>query len=69
MVAEIKSKGNINYTGLLLSTNKTADFVEKNFSSDNPSLVFISAGINHPVDLVKKAFLKAQELLDKPELI
>jgi hypothetical protein len=41
--------------------------VAANFSCDNPALVFISAGIEAPADLINAAFQRAKELLAKPD--
>lgn len=67
LVAEIKAKGNLRYAGLLLSNPRTPEFVTTNFSCDNPALVFISAGIEAPADLINAAFQKAKDLLAKPD--
>lgn len=67
IVDEIKGKGDIVYTGFLLSDNDTFNVVESNLTSDNPALVFISTSIDNPNDLVAKAFQKAEELLKTPD--
>ncbi|CAN5514731.1 hypothetical protein BH09BAC6_BH09BAC6_34300 [soil metagenome] len=67
LIAEIKAKGNLRYAGLLLSNSRTPDFVAANFNCDNPALVFISAGIEAPADLINAAFQKAKDLLANPD--
>lgn len=59
-VNEIKGKGNLIYTGLLLSNEKTSPCVEKNLNSDNPKMVLISIGIENPDYLIEKSFEKSE---------
>jgi hypothetical protein len=67
LIAEIKAKGNLRYAGLLLSNARTQDFVSANFSCDNPALVFISAGITAPAELINAAFQRAKDVLANPD--
>lgn len=66
LVEEIKAKGNLKYAGLLLSSINAGTFIENNFSTDNPAMVIISAGIDQPSQLITNAFHRAQEILDNP---
>ena len=63
---EIKSKGDIIYTGMLLSTAKTSSFVETNLNSNNTNLVVISIGLDDPANLVNEAYKEAERLFDNP---
>lgn len=67
IVQDIKDKGDLTYTGLLLSDTSTSKKVETHLNSDNPELVFISVGIDNPQDFIEKVFEKAEELIEKPE--
>jgi len=63
IIEEVKNRGNLIYTGFLLSDANTFKVVEANLSSNNPSLVFISTGIDAPEGLINEAFKKAEALL------
>ncbi|MBC5995108.1 Hachiman antiphage defense system protein HamA [Pontibacter cellulosilyticus] len=65
-IDEIKGKGNLMYTGFLLSDTDTHDVVEKHLSSDNPDFILISVGVDNPEELINKAFERAEELLSTP---
>ncbi|KAA5547851.1 Hachiman antiphage defense system protein HamA [Adhaeribacter rhizoryzae] len=65
-IDEIKGKGDLIYTGFLLSNSETHDVVEKHLGSDNPTFILVSVGLENPEDLINKAFEKAEELLSKP---
>lgn len=67
IVQDIKNKGDLIYTGLLLSNYKTSENVEKHLNSDNENLVFISIGIDNPEKFINSAFLKAEELISRPD--
>jgi hypothetical protein len=67
LIEEVKAKGNLRYVGLLLSTSNTGAFVERHFTTDNPAMVIISAGIDQPAQLITNAFVRAQEILDDPD--
>ncbi|KAF5041706.1 hypothetical protein DSECCO2_520220 [anaerobic digester metagenome] len=67
IVKDIKDKGDLIYTGLLLSNSETSTKVENHLNSDNPNLVFISMGIDNPQEFIQKVFEKAEELILKPE--
>lgn len=67
IIEEIKRKGDLTYTGFLLSNSSAAQCVESHLDSDNPTLVFISVGIDNPEDLIKKSFERAQELIKHPD--
>jgi hypothetical protein len=56
LIDEIKGKGDLIYTGFLLSNTDTFDVVEANLNSDNPFFVLISIGIENPEELIMKAF-------------
>ncbi len=66
IVDEVKGKGDLVYTGLLLSNQKTFDVVEANLNSDNPLFILISIGITNPEELIDKAFKKAEYLFNNP---
>jgi hypothetical protein len=66
---EIKAKGNITYTGLLVSNADASRFVEDNFSSANDDLVIISIGLPNPQNLVNDAFTEAERLILNPHQI
>ncbi|AZA87590.1 protein of unknown function [Chryseobacterium taichungense] len=66
---EIKSKGNMKYAGLLLSNDKTSDFIEKNYTNDNPDAVIISVGIDDPKSLIYNAFYEANAIINNPTAI
>jgi len=66
---EIKGKGDLVYTGFLLSNPDTSSIVEKNLVSDNQQMVLISIGIENPEELIKEAFEKAEYLAENPTAI
>lgn len=66
LIDEIKGKGDLIYTGLLLSDEGTYDKVETYLDNDNPEFVFISIGINNPEDLITEAFIKAETFVTDP---
>jgi len=66
LIDEIKGKGDLIYTGFLLSNTDTFDVVEANLNSDNPFFVLISIGIDNPEELINKAFEKAEYLFNNP---
>lgn len=65
-IDEIKGKGDLTYTGFLLSNTDTHNVVEKHLSSSNPEFILISVGIDNPEDLINKAFERAEELVSTP---
>jgi len=67
IMVEVKARGNMKYAGLLLSNTGTFNFVERHFACANPDLVFISAGMERPEDLIAEAFRKAEELINQPD--
>lgn len=69
IVQEIKDKGQLIYTGLLLSNEDTSRFVENNLNNDNPELVFISIGIKNPENFINLAFEKANQLISNPSAL
>jgi hypothetical protein len=68
IIDEIKGRGNLIYTGLLLSNTDTFEIVEKHLNCDNPSFVFISIGIINAETLILKAYEKAEELILNGEI-
>jgi hypothetical protein len=66
IVQDIKAKGQLIYTGLLLSNEDTSRFVESNLNNDNPELIFISIGIQNPENFINLVFEKANELIANP---
>lgn len=69
ILKDIKGKGDLVYTGLLLSDIKTFSVVEKHLNSDNPQMVLISIGIENPDELINKAFEKAEYFVESPDKI
>lgn len=69
IVQDIKDKGNLIYTGLLLSNQNTSTHVERSLNNDNPKLIFISIGVNEPEHLINSIYDKANELLKDPTLL
>lgn len=67
LIDEIKGRGDIIYTGFLLSNTNTSNVVEANLNSDNPLFVLISIGIDDPEELIKKSFEKAEYLFNNPD--
>ena len=67
LIDEVKGKGDIIYTGFLLSNADTFNVVEANLNSDNPFFVLISIGIADPEELIKKAFERAEYLFNNPD--
>lgn len=67
IVEEVKDRGDLIYTGFLLSDSNASKVVEKNMESDNPTLIMISLGIDDPEDFVKVVFDRANEFIAKPE--
>ena len=66
IVQDIKDKGQLIYTGLLLSNQNTSANVERNLNNDNPELIFISIGIQNPENFINLVFEKANELIANP---
>lgn len=69
IVQDIKDKGQLIYTGLLLSNQNTSANVERNLKNDNPELIFISIGIQNPESLINLVFDKANELIANPSAL
>ena len=69
IVQDIKDKGQLIYTGLLLSNEHTSKFVENNLNNDNPELIFISIGIQNPENFINLVFEKANELIANPSTL
>lgn len=67
IVEEIKGKGDLIYTGFLLSNTDTFIVVESNLNSDNPQMILISIGIDNPEVLVDEAFKKAEYFYANPD--
>lgn len=67
LIDDIKAKGDLVYTGLLLSNTDTVNVVEANLSCKNPDLIFISVGIDSPEELINKAFEKAEFYVQNPD--
>ena len=59
VLSEIKGRGDLIYTGLLLSNIKTSETVEIHLNSDNPEMVFISVNTYQPALIVDSAFKSA----------
>lgn len=69
IVEDIKDKGQLIYTGLLLSNQNASANVERNLNNDNPELIFISIGIKNPENFIKLVFDKANELIANPSTL
>jgi len=69
IVQDIKDNGNLFYTGLLLSNGNTSRIVENNLNNDNPELIFISIGIEDPVNFINLVYDKANELIANPSAL
>ena len=69
IVQDIKDKGQLIYTGLILSNEHTSRFVENNLNNDNPELILISIGIQNPENFIKLVFDKANELIANPSTL
>jgi hypothetical protein len=69
IVQKIKGKGDLIYTGFLLSNTDTFTVVESSLKSDNPQMVLISIGIDNPEELISKAFEKAEYFVLNPHTI
>ena len=68
-VQDIKDKGDLIYTGLLLSNTDASKRVEANLNNDNPNLVFISIGIRNPENFIDLVFEKANEIIANPSTL
>lgn len=66
IINEIKAKGDLTYVGFLISNADAFKTVETHLKNGNPSLVFVSAGINNPEALIDAAFKKAEKIIAKP---
>lgn len=69
IVQDIKDKGQLIYTGLLLSNERTSSCVEKHLKNDNPDLIFISIGIKDPQQFINLAFEKANQIIANPSAL
>lgn len=69
IVQDIKDKGQLIYTGLILSNEHTSRFVKNNFNNDNPELILISIGIQNPENFINLVFDKANELIVNPSAL
>lgn len=58
-----KTDIDIKNVGFLISTKSVSTYVEKNMDSDNNKFIFLSLGIENPIDFMEEAFKKAEELL------
>lgn len=66
IVTDIKSKGDLIYVGLLLSNKNSSTQVERHLNNDNPKLIFISIGIENPLDFIDNGFENAELLISDP---
>lgn len=69
LLDDIKGQGNLMYTGLLLSNEKTFAVVDPYLTSDNKTFLFISIGIQDPAILIAEAFKRAEALVLAPTTI
>ncbi|NFG61369.1 Hachiman antiphage defense system protein HamA [Clostridium sp. CMCC3677] len=58
-----KTDIDIKNVGFLISTKSVCRYVENNINSCNNEFIFLSLGIENPVDFMNEAFKKAEELL------
>ncbi|WP_313758851.1 Hachiman antiphage defense system protein HamA [Tissierella sp.] len=58
-----KSTFDIRNIGFILSTKLIKNHVERNMSSTNKNFIFISLGMDNPVDFMEDAFKRAEELV------
>lgn len=58
-----KTNFDIKNIGFLMSTKLVKDHVERNMNSDNKDFLFISLGMENPVEFMELAFTRANELL------
>ena len=54
---------NVHNVGFLLSSKTTSAQVERHLNTTNPNLVFISLGLNNPIEIVEESFKLANEVL------
>lgn len=66
VVQDVKDKGDLIYTGFLLSNNKTSKFVEDNLEIDNPHFIMISVGLENPEKFIVEAFIEANAKIMGP---
>ncbi len=65
IIDDIKGKGGLIYTGMLLSNQKTKNVVETHLNSNNPTFIMISVAIENPGELINAAFAQAEiDLVD-----
>lgn len=67
IVEQIKGKGDLVYTGFLLSNADTFKTVESNLNSDNSQMILISAGIDNPEEIIIEGFIKAEYFVANPD--
>lgn len=67
IVEEIKGKGDLVYTGFLLSNADTFKTVESNLNSDNSQMILISVGIDNPEELITEGFNRAEYFVANPD--
>lgn len=58
-----KTNFDIKNIGFLLSTKLVKGHVERNMNSNNKDFLFISLGIDNPVEFMELAFTRAKQLL------
>lgn len=66
IVEDVKNRGNLVYTGLLLSSTEVEKYITAHLDNNNPTMIMISIGIDNPEELINDAFVKANELLEDP---
>jgi hypothetical protein len=66
IVEEIKGKGDLVYTGFLLSNADTFKIVESSLNSDNTQMILISVSIDNPEELITEGFNKAEYFFANP---
>jgi hypothetical protein len=67
IVEEIKGKGDLVYTGFLLSNADTFKTVESTLNSDNSQMILISVGIDNPEELITEGFNRAEYFFANPD--
>lgn len=69
ILTDLKAKGRVTYTGFLMSNERTQNYVDSHFTSDNPDLILISVGIANPEVLIEEAYMKVEAFLNNPAIL
>lgn len=66
IIDTVKRNGNITYTGLLLSNERSSNCVQTNLNSDNLNLIFLSLSVENPTLFMTKIFECVEQKLNNP---